>query len=129
MREGYYAVNVLVKSPEGIPLVRDPKKPIWCWKFPGGGSQENELPENTAIRETEEETGIILKKKNLKLLYKEDRGTHIFLFFEAKAPSSENLKKIGNDDEEVKVFSLDEIKSMKDFFPNHRKVLEKLEII
>jgi ADP-ribose pyrophosphatase YjhB (NUDIX family) len=87
------------------------------------------LPENTAIRETEEETGIILKKKNLKLLYKEYRGTHIFLFFEAKAPSSENLKKIGNDDEEVKVFSLDEIKSMKDFFPNHRKVLEKLEII
>jgi ADP-ribose pyrophosphatase YjhB (NUDIX family) len=129
MREGYYAVNVFVESPEGIPLVRDPKKPLWCWKFPGGGSLENEEPEDTAIREVEEETGLIVQKKNLKLLDKENRITHIFIFFKANVPSLKTLKKIGNDDEEIKVFSLDEIKSMKDFFPNHRRILERLEII
>jgi 8-oxo-dGTP pyrophosphatase MutT (NUDIX family) len=46
-----------------------------AWGFPGGGIEEGEQPLNTAIRETEEETGIkieVLSESKYHSAYKRD---------------------------------------------------------
>ena len=41
-----HAAAVLIISPDGIPVVRDPKKPIpRYWKLPGGRSEGKETPD------------------------------------------------------------------------------------
>jgi len=39
------------------------------WSFPGGGSSKGEMPIQTAIRETYEETGLRITPNDLKLLF------------------------------------------------------------
>ena len=61
-------VRVVLRSPEGnILLVR-----TWFgkqrWAFPGGGIAKGETPETAALREVREETGIILRVDDLKLV-------------------------------------------------------------
>lgn len=128
-RKGAFAVAVFVESPEGIPLVNDPKKPNSWWKFAGGNSEENEKPEETAVREIWEELGFSLDKEKLKLLYKEDRENHIFFLYKYEIDSLKGMRKEGDEREEIKVFSLGEIKESQDFMPNHRRIIEKLGLI
>jgi 8-oxo-dGTP diphosphatase len=129
MDNSKYAVSVLIKSPKGIPLVWDPRKKNPYWKLPGGRSEKDEFPATTAIREIKEETGLIIKEKDLQLIYKEDRDNHFFVLFKTKLPSLSGLKAIGNEMEQVKIFSVQKIKTLKNFFLNHRKILEHLQEI
>ena len=128
-RKGAFAAAVFVESPEGIPLVNDPKKPNSWWKFAGGNSEENEKPEDAAVREIYEELGFSLDKDKMKLLYKEDRGSHIFFLYKYDINSLEGMREEGDEREKIKVFSLKEIKEMPDFMPNHRRIIEKLELL
>ncbi len=128
-RKSAFAVAVFVQSPEGIPLVSDPKKSHFWWKFAGGNSEENEKPEDAAVREIYEELGFSLDKEKLSLLYEEDRETHIFFLYKAEIDSLKGMRKEGNEREEIKVFSLEEIKEMQNFMPNHRRIVEKLGLI
>ncbi len=122
-----YAVAALIISPQGIPLVQDPKKPKpYYWKLPGGRSETQETAQQTAIREIKEETGLCLKPEDIELVYEEERESHTFYLFEANPTSIDGLKKIGNDGEEVKLFLPEEIKNLPDLFPAHRKILEEL---
>ena len=51
------------------------------WGFPGGGSDANEDPLQTAIRETYEETGLRLDPRDLNLLYKKiTDGKNVYFF-------------------------------------------------
>ena len=122
-----YAVAVLIESPEGIPLIRDPKKlaPLF-WKLPGGRSEIGESAQEVAIREIKEEIGLTLKSKDLKILKEEDRGSHNLVIFKAAIDSLDGMKFQGNEGEEIKVFSLEQIKTMKDFFPNHQRLLAEI---
>ena len=129
MDNSKYAVAVLIKSPKGIPLVWDPKKGNPYWKLPGGRGDKDESPVATAIREIKEETGLIIKEKDLQLLHKEDRGNHFFVLFKTKLSSLGGLKAIGNGMEQVKIFPIQQIKTLKNFFSNHRKILEHLQEI
>lgn len=122
-----YAVAVLIISPQGIPLVRDPKKPKpYYWKLPGGRSEIQETAQQTALREVKEEIGLCFKPEDIELVYEEERESHTFCLFEANPSSIDGLKKIGNDEEEVKLFLPEEIKNLSDLFPAHQKILEEL---
>ncbi|MBI4085936.1 MAG: NUDIX domain-containing protein [Candidatus Liptonbacteria bacterium] len=119
------AVAVLITTPEGIPLIKDPKKPPPnYWKLPGGRSAGEETAEEAAIREIEEEIGVSLKADDLEVIYENDKGNHILMFFEARLPKLPLLKKEGGKGEEVGVFSPEQILSLPDFFPNHLNIVK-----
>lgn len=120
-----HAVAVLLVTPEGIPLVKDPKKPPpLFWKLPGGRGLETETAEEAAVRELKEEIGVSLAKKDLKAIHQEDKGTHVLTIFRADLPSLPKLKPEGNEKEIIGIFSPKEILALPYFFPNHLKIAE-----
>lgn len=122
-----YAVAVLIITPQGIPLIRDPKKPPPVfWKAPGGRSNAGESAKAAAVREVNEEIGIKLKEDDLSISQEEDRGSHILTLFVARLASLPTLQDEGEGGEEIKIFSPKQILAMPDFFPNHRKAFEKI---
>jgi len=123
-----YAVVCLIVSPRGVPLVRDPKKPKpYYWKLPGGRSEGDETPIEAIIREIKEEVGLYFRSEDMKLTYEEKRGNHIFCLFQVNPVSLNGLKTIGNDGEEVKLFTPEKLKNLPDLFPAHRKVLDEIK--
>ena len=125
-----YAVAVLILSPEGIPLVRDPKKPIpRYWKLPGGRSEGKETAEECAVREIFEELGLKIEQDDLRVIEQQDRGSHTVTFFETELSSLKGIKNEGDEIEEIKIFSsLIEIGKMEDFFPNHLRIVQEAAI-
>lgn len=122
-----HAVAVLIITPQGIPLIRDPKKPAPIfWKAPGGRSNTNENAKSAAVREVKEETGITLAENDLLIIHEEDRGSHVLTLFVARIASIQHLKINGDEGEEIKLFLPKEILAMPDFFPNHRRAFEKI---
>jgi 8-oxo-dGTP diphosphatase len=120
------AVAVLIISPDGIPLVRDPKKPApRYWKLPGGRSQGTETPEECAVREIDEELGLEIDIDDLHMLEEQDRGSHMLTFFKIELASLQGMKKIGDESEEIKTFSATDILKLPDLFPNHVVIIQK----
>lgn len=125
-----YAVAIILETPSGIPLVFDPHKPEpHFWKFPGGRNHPGETPGETAIRELKEETSVGIPPDALRLIHEEARGDpkgrHWFFLFWAKISNSVSISPHGAGGEMVKLFSLETIKTMPDFFPNHRALAER----
>jgi ADP-ribose pyrophosphatase YjhB (NUDIX family) len=122
-----FAVAVLCIAPEGIPLVRNPRKPTpHFWKLPGGKGKPGETPEEAAVRELEEETGIRVSMLDLGLVDQEDRGDHVIYVFRVEVPNLAGLLTRGDEGEEVKVFMPEEILGMKDFFLPHRDAVGQI---
>jgi 8-oxo-dGTP diphosphatase len=97
-----FAVAVMIETPFGFPMVRDPQKPLpHYWKFPGGRSFGTETPIETALRQTQEEVGITLSVNNLLPVRKEWCGNHFFYFYSVKLTKRPTLLKCGNEGEEV----------------------------
>lgn len=67
---------------------------------------------------------MLLTKKDLKAIHKENKGTHILTIFRADLSFLPSLKKRGNEGEKIKVFSPQEIFTMPDFFPNHLNIIK-----
>lgn len=121
-----HAVAVLIISPEGIPLIRDPKKPApRYWKLPGGRSQGAETPEECAVREIDEELGLEIEIDDLHMLEQQDRGSHTLTFFKIELASLHGIKKIGDEDEEIRIFSKADIFKLPDLFPNHMGIVAR----
>ncbi|MEI6058097.1 MAG: NUDIX hydrolase [bacterium] len=126
MNDSLHAVAVLIISPEGTPLVRDPKKPVpRYWKLPGGRSEGAETPEECAVREIDEELGLEIDQDDLQLLDQQDKGNHTLTIFRLDLATLKGLKKVGDEHEEISVFKSSSIVDMPDFFPNHRLVVYK----
>ena len=88
-----HAVAVLIVTPQGIPLVKDPKKPPPpLWKLPGGRGPASETAKEVAIREIKEELGIALTEEDLNIVHIEDRKTHLHTFLRVDLSSLPKLK-------------------------------------
>src|SRR6185295_8829051 len=110
MNRPLFAVAVLIVAPEGIPVVRDLKKPVpLFWKLPGGRSEGNETAEATAVREVQEEIGLTLTEPDLKVIHQEQREHHTLVIFRADVAALGTLRTQGNDGEDVAVFSPQEL--------------------
>ena len=119
-----YAVAVLLNTPWGIPLIRDPRKPAPVfWKLPGGRSEGDETAEQSAIRELSEEVGVFISVDDLTVVHSENKGSHTLTIFRADVDTLPQMKSEGDEGEEIKVFKPAQILGMRDFFPNHRKVV------
>jgi len=128
-----YAVVALIVLPQGIPLVKDPKKPPPnYWKLPGGRSQDKETPTEAIIREIKEEIGLSFKPKDMELIYEEEREGHNFYLFQTNPVSLENLEGLktkGNEGEEIRLFLPEELETLPGFFPPHLKILKEIKFI
>jgi ADP-ribose pyrophosphatase len=51
---------VIIRNAEGAVLLQKRRYPVNCWGIPGGLMELRESPEETAIREVREETGLTL---------------------------------------------------------------------
>ncbi|HEU0080399.1 MAG TPA: NUDIX hydrolase [Candidatus Paceibacterota bacterium] len=125
MHESEYSVAVLITDKNGgVPLIRDPKKPAPVyWKLPGGRSEEGETAEQCAARELREETGLVIKPKDLVQIYEENRGSHMLVIFKAQVKDFSMLNEFGNEGEEIQIFTPKIILGMADFFPNHKRIV------
>jgi len=120
-----HAVAVLIITPEGTPLVRDPKKPVpRYWKLPGGRSEGTEIPEECAVREIYEELGIEIDPDQLQVIEQQDRGNHTLTFFRIDLVTSKGMKEVGDEREEIKLFKLTDIPGLPDLFPNHKAIIQ-----
>jgi len=77
------------------------------------------------VRELRQEIGVPVAGKDLKKIYEEDRDTHHLAIFRLDFSVMPKLRTHGDEGEEVKVFSARDILIMNDFFPNHRRIVER----
>lgn len=67
-----YGVKILLKNGNKFLLLRNTYG-LKHWTFPGGHIENNETPKQAAIRETLEETGILISKPTQIGIYKSNR--------------------------------------------------------
>lgn len=119
-----HAVAVLIVTPQGIPLIRDPKKPLPVfWKLPGGRGEATETAEECAVREIKEELGVSIPQKSLQIVHSEDKGSHVLTIFRVNLTKFPKMKSRGDEGEEIHVFHPKDILAEPYFFPNHRKIV------
>jgi 8-oxo-dGTP diphosphatase len=124
-----WAASVIVCGPnDTIPLVMDERKPTpHYWKLPGGRKEAGETPEETAVRETEEEVGLKIGK--VCILKEVDRRSHTMYLFGTQIKSFDELRAEGEEGERVALFTMKEVQEMVDFFPPHRELLEEIGVL
>lgn len=125
-------------------IITDGKKILGCkstkrWDLPKGEIEEKEKPIDAAIRETEEETGFKVSKKDLIELgffeYTKYKDLWLYLYYTKNLPNEKNMKcttyfsdRYGNNILEVsdyKYISFDEIDNF--FYYSICKVLRKIQ--
>ncbi len=102
----------------GLSKSEDARRDKWC--FPGGGTKASETPEQTAVREAREETGVSCKAVGKAITLSEKPGV-AFVRCEAR-----NLKlKPNHEFAALGWFTRREMKSLK-LFNNVIKLIEKV---
>ena len=125
------ALVVAFDSHGEIVLVYDMEKPApVMWKIPGGKKEGNESPQETAIRELLEETGLKVDVNDLYLIEEVDKSSHrhphtLFVFV-TKVKDFNGLLRLGDEGEHVALFEMSNISQMGDFFPPHRRYIEEI---
>ena len=84
-------VFIVRKNNEILVLKRSSKRGAHRgkWGLPGDKADPGEMPEDTAIRESFEETGIKINEDNLSFLSKSSRGERDYYFFWTKESNPE----------------------------------------
>ena len=114
-----FAAYVLIITPEGILLIKERAEPS-VWKLPGGKGRgqlghpfSSEDVEHTAIMKVREKTGFCLQQCALRLFLKRNRGTHDFFLFTVQTPHTPTLFDRGKKVWEIRFFSPQEIREMR----------------
>ncbi|AHF80012.1 NUDIX domain-containing protein [Thermococcus paralvinellae] len=118
-------VDLVIVYKNGVVLIKRRHEPFKDhWALPGGFVDYGERVEDAAIREAKEETGLDVELIKLIGVYsdpnRDPRGHTVTTAFLAKGYGD---LKGGDDAKEAKVFSFDEIKSLKLAF-DHAKIME-----
>ena len=118
-------VDLVILYRGGIVLIKRRREPFKDhWALPGGFVEYGESVEDAAIREAREETGLDVELIKLIGVYsdpnRDPRGHTVTVAFLAKGYGE---LKGGDDAEEARVFSFDEIKNLKLAF-DHAKIVE-----
>lgn len=130
MYKSEFVSNVVVIAFNNmIPLVIELDNKTPHWKIPGGRKEPGETPEITAVRELKEETGIIIKENDLKLVQKINLRGHDRYLYQVEIPSFADLKQRGDEGEVVKVFTIREIQIMNNLLPPHRRLLVDMSLL
>jgi len=101
--------TLILKRPSTLP----PEKYPSLWGLPGGGSLAGEDPMATALRETQEETGIVFKRGDLKFLSEKDRGDKKIFFYKAFTNEQPKLENVLDEHVAFRWIGPDEIKNYK----------------
>lgn len=107
-------ISVLIKKGDRILLEKRDKDPgNLAWKAPGGHMEFGETPEETALREVEEEVGVKISNLKFRTLTNdvfEDGSKHyITIWMEAKYESGEPKVKAPYEESEVRWFTWDSL--------------------
>lgn len=128
-----WSARIWVPTDQGIVLTLDPWKGApHYWVPPGGrGELYDHHPEGTAKRELWQETGLRAKtlvrigEPNLRINRSNPDIPYHLHFFLATLDRKglRRLKKIGDEDEVIRIFSNDELKNLKNFHPEYKRLL------
>ena len=111
-----------------VVLVLDPKKPYpQYWKFPGGGKKRYETSDQTATRELEEETGLVVDAHDLFPIGHVIKKNHTLFLFYATVRDLKKLKDYGNEGEWIATFDAKNLLYMEDLLPDHRQFLPHIK--
>ena len=125
----FHASGPVFGPDNDVVLIRDPRKSNPLWKFPGGKRKlirrfgkkpRDENPLETFLRETKEETGLWLKKRNVEFVVSFDMGTYNKHVFLSQVSSFRGLAPLSEEYEETKIFKLDDLLWLPDFHPWYR---------
>ncbi len=125
----FHASGPVFGPDNDVVLIRDMRKDSPLWKFPGGKKQRlqpfgkkprGETPLETLLRETKEETGLWLKKRNVQFVTSYDMGSYRKHVFCSRISSFRGLVPLSKEYEEAKVFKLDDLPWLRDFHPWYR---------
>jgi len=114
------AVGVVVELDGGILLGKRNHDPmIGCWSFPSGFVDAGEVPEDAAVREVEEETGIVVALDRLLGVYSKAGERVIFIAYAGHAVGGR--LEAGDECIEVCTFPPDDLPKLA--FPNDGAIL------
>lgn len=125
----FHASGPVFGPDNDVVLIRDMRKDSPLWKFPGGKKQlvwrlgkkpRGETPLETLLRETKEETGLWLKKRNVLFVTSYNMGSYRKHVFLSRTSSLRGLVALSKEYEEAKVFKLDDLLWLPDFHPWYR---------
>ncbi len=121
------AAGILVRDDEGLVLlVRRKFEPFrGLWTMPAGFIEYGEEVAETAVRELEEETGLVIEIAGIHTVEScrdDPRGNTVLVLFEGHVKSGK--LEAGDDAEEVGFFSLDSLPEIA--FSCQRRVLQRL---
>lgn len=116
--------SVLIIGPNRTTvLIHDETKPApRLWKFPGGKKEPFEdNPFLSVIRETKEETGLVLDPKRIIFVGGQERERHTKYFFIATIDSFDGLVKKSKEREITAIFTIKELDKMVDLHPTYHQ--------
>ncbi len=102
---GFFVYSHLTHTPRARVVLRNERGELllvkgWLsgdeWSLPGGGVARGEEPIKAAVRELEEEVGIMLHAEELRYMYSIRSFGHDELLFEGTIPSADLPEKVPN---------------------------------
>lgn len=130
-----FHASVFILGPNfTTPLMRDLRSSNPMWKFAGGKKQlikpfgkkrRGEKPLETILRETPEELGIYLKRRDIRYVTTRELPTHNKHYFFSTITSLKKLVPLSREYEETKEFTCEELEWLPDFHPAYFEIFLK----